>query len=88
MAGVVRIIGEPFDQSAEFAIVVADPWQNQGLGNKFTDYILEIAKDMGFQKIYANFLKENFIMKHLFEKRGFKITLHPEDDYYSAELEF
>ncbi len=87
MAGVVRIIAEPFNESAEFAIVVADPWQHQGLGNKFTDYILEIARDMGLQKIYANFLKENFIMKHLFEKRNFEITLHSEDDYYSAELE-
>ena len=87
MAGVVRIIADPFQESAEFAIVVADPWQKQGLGNEFTDYILEIAEEMGLKRIYANFMKGNFIMKHLFEKRNFKMTLHAEDDYYSAELE-
>ena len=87
MARVVRIIADPFQENAEFAIVVADPWQKQGLGSKFTDYILEIAREMGLKRIYANFLKENFIMKHLFEKRNFKIKFYPEDDYYAAELE-
>jgi len=54
--------------------VVADPWQFQGLGNKFTDFILEIAKKRGIKKVRAKFLKDNEPMISIFNKRGFKIT--------------
>ncbi|MBN2101838.1 MAG: bifunctional acetate--CoA ligase family protein/GNAT family N-acetyltransferase [Candidatus Aenigmarchaeota archaeon] len=85
MAGVVRLIADPYNETGEFAIVVADPWQNQGLGNKFTDYILEIAKLRGINKVYADFLRDNNVMRHMFEKRGFRITT--EKDISHAELE-
>jgi len=85
MAGVVRLIADAYNETGEFAIVVADPWQKQGLGDKFTDYILKIAKDRGIKRVYADFLNDNFIMKHMFEIRGFKIT--EEEEIYHAELE-
>ncbi|MCE9613117.1 MAG: GNAT family N-acetyltransferase [Lentisphaerae bacterium] len=84
MAGVVRIIADPYNETAEFAIVVADPWQNQGLGNIFTDYILELARKRGVNQVYATFLRDNHVMKHLFEKRKFTIT--GTEDSYKAEL--
>ncbi|MEA2037446.1 MAG: bifunctional acetate--CoA ligase family protein/GNAT family N-acetyltransferase [Nanoarchaeota archaeon] len=85
MAGVVRLIADSYNEIAEFAIVVADPWQNLGLGNKFSGYILEIARKRGIKKIYADFLKDNEIMHRMFKKRGFKIT--DEEESYHAELE-
>ncbi|MFH0891266.1 MAG: bifunctional acetate--CoA ligase family protein/GNAT family N-acetyltransferase [Candidatus Falkowbacteria bacterium] len=85
MLGVVRLIADPYGETAEFAIVVADPWQKQGLGNKFTDYILEIARERGLKKVYASFLKDNPPMIHIFEKRGFAITY--KDKIGHAELE-
>ncbi|MBU1855007.1 MAG: bifunctional acetate--CoA ligase family protein/GNAT family N-acetyltransferase, partial [Nanoarchaeota archaeon] len=85
MAGVVRLIADPYNDTAEFAIVIADPWQNQGLGNKFTDYILEIAKKRAIKKVYANILPDNHIMLHMFEKRGFKII--KSDDIFYAEYD-
>ncbi|MBN1896501.1 MAG: bifunctional acetate--CoA ligase family protein/GNAT family N-acetyltransferase [Candidatus Aenigmarchaeota archaeon] len=87
MAGVVRLIADPYNETAEFAIVVADPWQNLGLGDRFTDYILEIARKRGIKKVYANFMKENHIMRKMFEKRGFKITANDDDCYAELELE-
>ena len=84
MAGVVRLIADQYLETAEFAIVIADPWQNMGLGNKFTDYIHEIAKEHGIQKICANVLVTNHIMQHMFRTRGFKME-KVEDGYY-AEL--
>lgn len=84
MAGVARLIADQYNETAEFAIVIADPWQNQGLGNKFTDYICEIAKVRGIQKIYANILANNHIMLHMFRARGFSMT-RIEDSFY-AEL--
>jgi len=84
MAGVVRLIADQYNETAEFAIVIADPWQNLGLGNKFTDYIHEIAKTRGIQKICANILETNHIMLHMFKSRGFSMK-KAEDSYY-AEL--
>ena len=85
MAGVVRIIADPFNDTAEFAIVVGDPWQYQGLGNKFTDFILEIARKRGIRKVFAVFLKDNIAMHNMFKKRGFEISGKDEDSMY-AEL--
>ncbi len=84
MVGVARLMADPYNDNAEFAIVVADPWQKQGLGNQFTDYMLEIARERKLKKVYAHFLKNNHAMRHIFEKRGFKIT--PNDDVDRAEL--
>jgi len=86
MAGVVRLIADPYNETAEFAIVVADQWHNQELGNKFTDYILEIAKKRGIKKVYANVLHDNYIMLHMFEKRKFKITRNEDNCYVELQL--
>jgi len=85
MAGVVRLIADQYNETAEYAIVIADPWQNKGLGNKFTDYIHEIAKARGIKKICANVLATNHIMQHMFRARGYK--MERVDDGYYAELE-
>jgi len=84
MAGVVRLIADQYNETAEYAIVIADPWHNLGLGNKFTDYIQEIAMKRGIQKIYANVMATNHIMQHMFKSRGYKME-KVEDGYY-AEL--
>ncbi|MCP3927961.1 MAG: bifunctional acetate--CoA ligase family protein/GNAT family N-acetyltransferase [Bacteroidetes bacterium] len=83
MAGVVRLVADGTNETAEFAIVVADPWQGNGLGNKFTDYIIEIAKQRGIKKIYANVLKANKIMVYMFEKRGFNVKSVDFETYYT-----
>ncbi|PIN70469.1 acetyl CoA synthetase subunit alpha [Candidatus Woesearchaeota archaeon CG11_big_fil_rev_8_21_14_0_20_43_8] len=87
MAGVVRLIADHYNETAEFAIVVGDPWHGQGLGNKFTDYILEIAKRRGIKKVFANVLKDNHIMLHMFKKRGFRIICQEDACYAELELQ-
>jgi acetyltransferase len=77
LAGVVRIIGDAEGVSAEYAIAVADPWQGLGLGRHLTEYILEVAKDMGFERIEATLLRQNSGMKAVFLKYGF--TIEAED---------
>ena len=75
-----------YNETAEFAIVVADPWHHQGLGNKFSDYILEIAKKRGIKRISANVLNNNHTMLKMFRKRGFTITKGEDDSYAVLEL--
>lgn len=85
MIGVVRIIADPWKETAEYAIVVADSWHGQGLGSLLTDYILDIAREMGFRKITANVLATNKSMLRLFERKGFSIKREDFEVYY-AEL--
>jgi acetyltransferase len=84
MIGVARLIADPYNETAEFAIVVADPWQYQGLGSKLTNFVLQLAQKRGLKKIFAEMLGENTAMIHILEKRGFKIT-HSEGNCH-AEL--
>ena len=86
MAGEVRLLADSHNESAEFAIVVADPWQGQGLGNKITDYIIEIAAQRGIRNIYATVLRENRVMINMFRQRGFKLRSEEFTTFY-AELE-
>jgi acetyltransferase len=84
IAGAVRIVKDPYDTSAEFAVLVADAWQNQGLGNRLTDYAIEIAKKKGVDRIYAKLSPDNTIIVHMFRKRGFDIK--KKENFLFAEL--
>jgi acetyltransferase len=84
MLGVVRLIADPYNETAEFALVIGDPWQKQGLGNIMMDYILEIAGKRGIKKVFAYVLEDNSTMIHMFEDRKFQ--LKKEEDMLKAEL--
>jgi len=84
MAGVVRLITDPYNETAEYAIVIGDPWQRQGLGTIMTRYILEIARNRGIKRVYAYLLEDNANMLDLFLK--FKFTHQKEEDMYRVEL--
>ena len=85
MVGVARLKTDPYNQTAEFAVVIVDKWQFKGLGNQFTDYILQIARERNIKKIYAKFLKENKPMISIFKKRNFQLTKLEKDKIF-AEL--
>jgi acetyltransferase len=71
--GMVSLVVEPDGESAEFAIVVGDPWQNKGLGSLMFDYIIQVGIDMGLKRIFGEILKNNYKMKHIVGSRGFEI---------------
>ncbi|MBK6621549.1 MAG: GNAT family N-acetyltransferase [Saprospirales bacterium] len=82
MAGVVRLVGDAWNENAEYAIVVADPWQGQGLGGKMTDYILEIAREREIRKVYGSVLSNNEGMIRIFHQKGFSFRQEGYDAYY------
>jgi acetyltransferase len=85
--GVVRIVGDGWRESAEYAILVADAWHGQGLGSLLTDFIIEIARAQGYQKITASFLKVNGAMRRLFKRKGFQIKAgDTESDWAEISL--
>ena len=74
LIGVVRMIIDVMSNQAEYAIVVADEWQGQGLGYQLTEYILEIAKKRGIATVVGEVLAENSPMIKLLDEFGFKET--------------
>lgn len=79
LVGVVRLILDPDRKNGEFAIMVTDQWQGQGLGSKLMDFIIEIAKEMKVEKIYSQVSTENARMRSLCNKKGFETK--PIDEY-------
>ncbi len=86
MIGVTRIIADAYNDQAEFAIVVGDPWHGLGLGSYLIDYILNIARDRGIHQIYAHVLADNTVMLHMLEKKGFTISNKNDECYAVKEL--
>lgn len=87
LIGVVRIVGDGWRETAEYAILVADAWHGQGLGSLLTDFIIQIAREQGYKSIQATFLKTNGAMRRLFKKKGFTIRAgEDESDWAGMKL--
>jgi acetyltransferase len=71
--GVGRLSIEPNGKSGELAFIIGDQWQGLGLGTKIVDYVLEIAKEMGVETVYAIMLPDNYRALNLTKKMGFKL---------------
>ncbi len=69
--GVARISIESDGKNGEVAFIVRDQYQGVGLGTKLVDYVLDIAKDMGLEEIYAIVLQDNARAMDLMKKMGF-----------------
>ncbi len=83
--GVVRLSMEPDKKTGEIAFIVADPYQGLGLGAKFVDYMIEIARDLRLESIYGIMLPDNLKAIRLAKKMGFIIT-HLKDGTTQATL--
>jgi acetyltransferase len=87
MLGVVRMImGPPNFKTAEVAIVVGDPWQSLGLGSKFMDCIIEIARDKDLETLYALILPDNQSAIKLFQEKGFTVDFSSTNKVVKATL--
>ena len=74
------------ENAAEFALLVSDAWQHQGLGTTLLALLLEIGKDEGLERITAEILHENQAMQRVCAKLGF--TLRPGPEGVHAEIRF
>jgi acetyltransferase len=71
--GVGRLSIEPDGKTGELAFIIGDKWQGQGLGSKTVDFVLEIAKEMHVETVYAIMLPDNRRALNLTKKMGFKL---------------
>ncbi|BAY98458.1 GCN5-related N-acetyltransferase [Tolypothrix tenuis PCC 7101] len=73
--------------TAEFAIVVSDRVQCQGVGTELLGRLIEIGRDEQLSKITADILAENHGMQKVCEKLGFRIQRTADPTVVKAEFD-
>ncbi len=74
LLGVGRLAADADHQNAEYAVLVADEFQEKGLGNLLTEACLDIARRWGVRELYGETTIDNPRMIALFKRHGFELT--------------
>ncbi len=77
--GISQYVTNPDFQSCEFAIVVADQWQNKGIGRYLMTSLIEAAKTKLLKRMEGVILSTNENMLTLVKNFGFSIQPDEED---------
>ncbi len=86
--GVCRYVVNPDGESCEFAIVIADDWQRQGLARIMMNLLIDAARERGLKVMEGVFLANNERMLRFVQSLGFHINRDPEDSsLVNGELE-
>ena len=83
--GVARLSMIQGTNEAEFAIIVSDQWQKQGLGGMLADCAIEVGRAEKLDRLRIVVLGGNREMLRLAERHGFKLTASGEGEI-SGEL--
>ncbi|MBF6057113.1 MULTISPECIES: bifunctional acetate--CoA ligase family protein/GNAT family N-acetyltransferase [Thiomicrorhabdus] len=77
--GVTRYSTNPDGKSCEFALVVRDDYQHQGIGSQLLESLIEHARNKGLKRMTGEVLKQNQSMLQLVSQFDFQL-LPCEDD--------
>jgi acetyltransferase len=72
------VVSDSDAQAAEFAVVVADDWQRQGLAPRLLCTLLRVAAEQGLTQLYGDVLATNHGMLTLARGLGFAAQRHPD----------
>jgi acetyltransferase len=86
LLGVARYVQNKDNQSAEFAIVVADSWHGRGIGSRLLAKLIEAARKRGLTLLYGDILAMNRPMLALATKLGFKLSRHEDPTLTRASI--
>ncbi|MCP6757705.1 MAG: bifunctional acetate--CoA ligase family protein/GNAT family N-acetyltransferase [Fischerella sp. CENA71] len=75
-------------QGAEFALLVSDHFQCQGLGTELLKRLLQVGRSEHLNYINAEILTENSGMQRVCEKLGFRLDPIPDSSVIKAEVNF
>jgi acetyltransferase len=84
LVAVGRLIREPGTRDAEFALLVSDAVQKEGLGSFLLSRLIEIGRDWGMERITAEILARNEPMRRLCKKLGF--VLHSGEMVHAVKV--
>lgn len=87
LLGIARLTKLRDGNHAEVAVLVSDQFQGQGLGTKLFRKLIQIAKDEGLGRVSAEMLPDNFAMRRIADKLGFRTTPTPISSFATAFLD-
>ena len=79
IVGISRYIANYDGESAEFAVVVTDTWQNRGIGRMLMERIIVCARQRGFKRLEGVVLRANRAMLNFSAQLGFEIRDNSDD---------
>ncbi|MEI6076570.1 MAG: bifunctional acetate--CoA ligase family protein/GNAT family N-acetyltransferase [Verrucomicrobiota bacterium] len=82
--GVGRLSKQHSPGQAEFAVLVSDDWQRQGLGCELLRRLIEIGRHEKLVRLSGQILAENHPMQHICRKVGFKVVHDSESNIFNA----
>jgi acetyltransferase len=85
--GVSRYYLHPGTQSAEFAVVVSDLRQGQGLGWHLMQRLIEVARDRGIKRLGGLVLRENHNMLKMVGELGFTSSATEDPNVVEVALD-
>ncbi len=86
--GVGRLSKQHGNSDAEFAVLVNDEWQRQGLGCELLRRLIEIGRVEKLARISGVILAENHAMQHICRKVGFKVVHDPDNNSFNASYTY
>jgi acetyltransferase len=81
-----RMTKVPGTEDAQFAILVADPFQRRGLGAELIRRLMAIAKQEKIRNLQAEFLIDNSITGRMCEELGFRLEKVADEGIIKAEI--
>ena len=72
---------------AEFAVLVGDQWQRQGLGTELLRRMLDIAREEKIGRVVGSFLEENYEMQSISRKLGMKLVRDMDESLVRAFID-
>ncbi|HEV2328913.1 MAG TPA: bifunctional acetate--CoA ligase family protein/GNAT family N-acetyltransferase [Verrucomicrobiae bacterium] len=72
----------------EFALLISDRWQRQGLGKELMRRLVEIARSEKLSRVSALVQSDNHAMQHVAENAGLKVYREMVAPEYLAEIKF
>jgi acetyltransferase len=80
LIGIAQLLTDLNHETAEYAVLVPDPWQGKGVGCLLLDYCMEHAARWGISEVVAETDPGNKRMLSQFESRGFDSDVRRDED--------
>lgn len=75
--GVGRLSRSHTRNEAEFAIIISDPYQGQGLGTQLLKLLVGVARNERCKRVFGTILSDNTVMLAIAGKAGFALSPLP-----------
>ena len=86
IVGLGQISKQSVPNEVEWGLVVADEYQNQRLGTRLCECLLEISRSVAAQRVVSMVLPENYVMRLIARRLGFKLEWDLEEHAMRATL--